>query len=362
LARSSRPSRARAGGSRAEAALTALLRDAVEAGASDLHLSSGEQPWVRVDGRLRRLSGEALSAATVSELLGALPGGRRPRRGGSSDFAVEVAELGRFRVNVYEHEGGPAAALRRVPAQAPTLSELGLPPIVEQLSERERGLVLVTGPTGSGKSTTLAAMVDAINHSRDGHVLTLEDPIEFVHASRRCLVTQREVGRHVDSFAEGLRGALREDPDVILVGEMRDLDTIGLALTAAETGHLVLGTLHARSAAKTVDRIVDVFPADQQRHVRTMLAESLEAVLAQTLVPQRGGGRVAALEVLVATPAVRNLIREGKAHQLPSVIQTSQRSGMQTLAQAIVELKRARLVEESYAAPADDDADAARRR
>jgi twitching motility protein PilT len=298
----------------------------------------------------------------VRDLIAALPGGRRSRRGPASDFAVEVAELGRFRVNVYEHERGSAAALRRVPAEPPVLETLALPAVVSDLCARERGLVLVTGPTGSGKTTTLAAMVDAINHSRDGHVLTLEDPIEFLHVSRRCLVTQREVGRHAESFSEGLRSALREDPDVILVGEMRDLETIALTLTAAETGHLVLGTLHARSAAKTVDRIVDVFPADQQRHVRAMLAESLEAVLAQTLVPRRGGGRVAAVEVLVATPAVRNLIREGKSHQLPSVMQTSQRSGMQTLVQAVAELKRSRVIEEAFAAPIEDDAESSRRR
>jgi len=342
--------------------LTALLAEVVRLGASDLHLSAGEPPWVRVDGRLRRLGAEPLPPQRVRELLDALPGGRRARPGGAADFAIELPELGRFRVNVYDHERGAAAALRRVPAEPPALGSLCLPSVVADLCERERGLVLVTGPTGSGKSTTLAAMVDAINHSRDGHVLTLEDPIEFVHASRRCLVTQREVGRHAGSFSEALRSALREDPDVILVGEMRDLETIALTLTAAETGHLVLGTLHSRSAAKTIDRIVDVFPADQQRHVRAMLAESLEGVLAQTLVPRRGGGRVAAVEVLIGTPAVRNLIREGKAHQLPSVMQTSQRSGMQTLAQAIAELKRASLVDEGVAAPTEDEAEAARRR
>jgi twitching motility protein PilT len=249
-------------------------------------------------------------------------------------------------VNVFVQRRGPGAVLRTIPTQIPTLESLSMPPILTELCTRERGLVLVTGPTGSGKSTTLAAMVDLINRTWDSHILTVEDPIEFVHTSKKCLVNQREVGPHTGSFSNALRSALREDPDVILIGEMRDLETISLALTAAETGHLVFGTLHTSSAAKTVDRIIDVFPGDQQSQIRTMLSESLEAVVAQTLLKKKGGGRVAACEILVGAPAVRNLIREAKLHQIPSMMQTGQRVGMQTFDMALQELVKKGLIDQ----------------
>jgi twitching motility protein PilT len=261
------------------------------------------------------------------------------------DFACELAGKGRFRVNVFVQSRGPGAVLRTIPSQIPSLDSLQMPPILKELCTRERGLVLVTGPTGSGKSTTLAAMLDVINQTWDAHILTVEDPIEFVHPPKRCLVNQREVGPHTASFSNALRSALREDPDVILIGEMRDLETISLALTAAETGHLVFGTLHTSSAPKTIDRIIDVFPAGQQGQIRTMLSESLEAVVAQTLLKKKGGGRVAAAEILVGVPAVRNLIRENKLHQIPSMMQTGQRVGMQTLDMALADLAKRGLIE-----------------
>jgi len=242
--------------------------------------------------------------------------------------------------------------LRTIPTEIPSLESLNMPPVLKELCTRERGLVLVTGPTGSGKSTTLAAMVDVINQTWDAHILTVEDPIEFVHPPKRCLVNQREVGPHTASFTNALRSALREDPDVILIGEMRDLETISLALTAAETGHLVFGTLHTSSAPKTIDRIIDVFPAGQQAQIRTMLSESLEAVVAQTLVKKKGGGgRVAACEILVGVPAVRNLIREGKLHQIPSMMQTGQRVGMQTLDMALADLVKRGMIEPTALPP-----------
>jgi twitching motility protein PilT len=254
------------------------------------------------------------------------------------DFSFELGNIARFRVNVFRTRRGEGAVFRTIPTQVMTLEELGLPPIMKELCEREKGLVLVTGPTGSGKSTTLAAMIDHINETFEGHILTIEDPIEFVHSSKKCLVNQREIGRDTASFNAALRGALREDPDVILVGEMRDLETISLALTAAETGHLVFGTLHTSSAPKTVDRVIDVFPAGQQGQIRTMFAESIQAVLTQSLLRKRAGGRIAALEVLIGTPAVRNLIRENKIHQIPSSMQTGQAVGMCTLDMALLEL------------------------
>jgi twitching motility protein PilT len=268
-----------------------------------------------------------------------------------SDFACQLDEVGRYRVNVFLHSRGPGAVLRTIPTVIPTLEELGMPPILKQLCEKERGLVLVTGPTGSGKSTTLAAMVNEINRTWDAHILTVEDPIEFVHQPQRCLVNQREVGPHTHSFSAALRAALREDPDVILVGEMRDLETISLAITAAETGHLVFGTLHTSSAPKTIDRMIDAFPAGQQSQIRTMLSESLEGIVAQTLVKKKGGGRVAAIEVLLGVPAVRNLIREGKLHQIPSIMQTGQRMGMQTIDMAFGDLLKRGLIEREVMPP-----------
>jgi twitching motility protein PilT len=254
-------------------------------------------------------------------------------------------------VNVFVQSRGPGAVMRTIPTVIPSLDSLNMPPIVRELCNRERGLILVTGPTGSGKSTTLAAMVDIINETWDAHILTVEDPIEFVHPPKRCLVNQREVGPHTNSFDAALRSALREDPDVILVGELRDLETISLALTAAETGHLVFGTLHTSSAPKTIDRIIDVFPAGQQGQIRTMLSESLEAVIAQTLLKKKGGGRVAATEILVGVPAVRNLIREGKLHQIPSMMQTGQRVGMQTFDMGVADLVKRGLIEPSAVPP-----------
>jgi twitching motility protein PilT len=251
------------------------------------------------------------------------------------DFSFEMGSVARFRVNVFLQRKGEGAVFRTIPTNILTLEQLEMPPILKQLCEKEKGLILVTGPTGSGKSTTLAAMVNYLNESFEGHILTVEDPIEFVHSSKKCLVNQRELGPHTNSFANALRAALREDPDAILVGEMRDLETIQLALTAAETGHIVFGTLHTSSAPKTVDRIIDVFPPNQQAQIRAQFAESIEAVLTQTLLKKKGGGRVAALEIMTGTTAIRNLIREGKIHQVPGTMQVSQKDGMQTMDMAL---------------------------
>jgi twitching motility protein PilT len=254
------------------------------------------------------------------------------------DFSFELGQIARFRVNVFLQRKGEGAVFRTIPTKIISLEELGMPPILKQLCEKDKGLILVTGPTGSGKSTTLAGMVDYLNNSFEGHILTVEDPIEFVHKSKKCLVNQRELGPHTHSFANALRSALREDPDIILVGEMRDLETIQLALTAAETGHIVFGTLHTSSAPKTVDRIIDVFPPNQQAQIRAQFAESIQAVITQTLLKKKTGGRVAALEILTGTTAVRNLIREGKIHQLPGTMQVSQKDGMQTMDMALKDI------------------------
>ena len=293
---------------------------------------------VRVDGELRRLIDGSVADRGVRAMLGAVMN-RRSREAFEqsleTDFAFEASDIGRFRVNAFHHNRGVGAAFRVIPSKIPTMDELGLAPVFRKIAMAPRGLVLITGPTGSGKSTTLAAMIDCINDSRNEHVLSIEDPIEFVHASRSCLVTQREVLRDTRDFNAALRAALREDPDAILVGEMRDRETIALALTAAETGHLVFGTLHTASAAKTVDRIVDAFPAGEKHMVRSTLSESLHAVVSQTLLRANGGGRVAAHEVMLATPAIRNLIREDKTAQMVSVMQTGAAAGMQTLDQCL---------------------------
>ncbi len=328
--------------------MEALLRETAEKGASDLHLSAGEPPMLRVHGDLMRTEHPALTPENVNGLVNTVMNEHQRAlfmKEHEVDFACDLPGKGRFRVNVFLHSRGPGAVLRTIPTEIPSLESLNMPPVLKELCSRERGLVLVTGPTGSGKSTTLAAMVDLINQSWDAHILTVEDPIEFVHPPKRCLVNQREVGPHTGSFTNALRSALREDPDVILIGEMRDLETISLALTAAETGHLVFGTLHTSSAPKTIDRIIDVFPAGQQGQIRTMLSESLEAVVAQTLVKKKGGGRVAACEILIGVPAVRNLIREAKLHQIPSMMQTGQRVGMQTLDMALADLAKRGMIE-----------------
>jgi twitching motility protein PilT len=327
--------------------ITELLTFAHKSGASDAHITSGEPPRVRVHGDIKRLEHDVLSAEDVHNMVFDIMSDSQRRifqETNDIDFSFELGDIARFRCNVFRGRLGEAAVFRTIPTKVMTIEDLGLPPILKDISDKEKGLVLVTGPTGSGKSTTLAAMVDYVNSNKEGHILTIEDPIEFVHKSKKCLINQREVGVHTQSFNNALRGALREDPDVILVGEMRDLETISLALTAAETGHLVFGTLHTSSAPKTVDRIIDVFPAAQQEQIRIMFSESIQAVLTQTLLKQRAGGRIAAIEILIGTPAVRNLIREGKVHQIPSAMQTGQKVGMQTLDMALLELVRRGLV------------------
>ncbi len=325
-----------------------LLREAVDKNASDLHLSAGQPPRLRVDGDLAPLDHPVQTPDDVMACVETVLNAEQKAKFQADhelDLACALDGVGRFRVNVFMQNRGPGAVMRRIPTVIPTMEQLGLPPVFQQLCSKDRGLVLVTGPTGSGKSTTLAAMIDYINSNEDAHILTVEDPIEFVHQSKRCLVNQREVGPHTGSFSAALKSALREDPDVILVGEMRDLETISLALTAAETGHLVFGTLHTSSAPKTIDRIIDVFPSGQQGQIRTMLSESLEAVIAQKLLKKKGGGRVAAHEILVGIPAVRNLIREAKLHQIPSAMQTGGSFGMQTMDVAVAELSKKGLLE-----------------
>ena len=320
-----------------------LLEFAVNNDASDLHLSAGLAPMVRIDGDLRRIDAPALDHEAVLDLVtGVMNEAQREDYAErlETDFSIEVSGLARFRVNAFNQHRGAGAVFRTIPSRVLSLEELGTPAVFREIADTPRGVVLVTGPTGSGKSTTLAAMIDHKNGSEHGHILTIEDPIEFVHPSRQCLVTQREVHRHTHGFDEALRSALREDPDVILVGEMRDLETIRLALTAAETGHLVFGTLHTSSAAKTVDRIVDVFPAAEKDMVRAMLSESLQAVVSQTLLKKNGGGRVAAHEIMIGTPAIRNLIRENRTAQMYSTIQTGRQFGMRTLDQDLSELVR----------------------
>ena len=318
-----------------------LLAFGVRNGASDLHLSAGLPPMMRVDGDLLRIDAPELDHETVREHLSQVMNEDQRRDYEDrleTDFSFAIPGLGRFRVNAFNHHRGAGAVFRAIPARVLSLEELNAPEIFKQIADIPRGVVLVTGPTGSGKSTTLAAMIDHKNETTRGHILTIEDPIEFVHRSKRCLVSQREVHRDTRGFDEALRSALREDPDAILVGEMRDPETMRLALSAAETGHIVFGTLHTSSAAKTVDRIVDVFPAGEKEMVRAMLSESLAAVISQTLLKKNGGGRVAAHEIMIGTPAIRNLIRENRIPQIQSAIQTGRQLGMQTLDQALAAL------------------------
>jgi twitching motility protein PilT len=323
-----------------------IVLAALERRASDIHLTAEAPPSVRVRGRLGPLEGFAvLSAQETREIVYSIMSDSQRQQFETNrqvDFSYSVPRRARMRVNAYIQRGAVSAALRVIPGETKSLEQLGMPTIVREMAALPRGIVLVTGPTGSGKSTTLAAIIDEINLTREDHILTIEDPIEFLHTHKRCLVNQRELGSDATSFAEGLRAALRQDPDVILVGEMRDLETISTALTAAETGHLVLATLHTQDAPQTIDRVIDVFPPHQQQHVRVMLSVALQGVVAQQLLPTAdGSGRVAAVEVLIPTPGVRNLIREGKTHQIYSAIQTGGEYGMQTMDAALAELVRA---------------------
>jgi len=321
--------------------ITELLAFSAKNGASDLHLSAGLPPMIRVDGDVRRVNLPPMEHKDVHSLIYDIMNDKQRKDFEEfleTDFSFEVPGVARFRVNAFNQNRGAGAVFRTIPSKVLTMEELGQGQVFRDISDIPRGIVLVTGPTGSGKSTTLAAMIDYINAGRYEHILTIEDPIEFVHESKKCLVNQREVHRDTLGFAEALRSALREDPDIILVGEMRDLETIRLALTAAETGHLVFGTLHTTSAAKTIDRVVDVFPAEEKSMVRSMLSESLQAVISQTLMKRVGGGRVAAHEIMIGTPAIRNLIREDKVAQMYSAIQTGAEIGMQTLDQNLADL------------------------
>ncbi|MCV6700679.1 type IV pilus twitching motility protein PilT [Neisseria meningitidis] len=328
--------------------ITDLLAFGAKNKASDLHLSSGISPMIRVHGDMRRINLPEMSAEEVGNMVTSVMNDHQRKiyqQNLEVDFSFELPNVARFRVNAFNIGRGPAAVFRTIPSTVLSLEELKAPSIFQKIAESPRGMVLVTGPTGSGKSTTLAAMINYINETQPAHILTIEDPIEFVHQSKKSLINQRELHQHTLSFANALRSALREDPDVILVGEMRDPETIGLALTAAETGHLVFGTLHTTGAAKTVDRIVDVFPAGEKEMVSSMLSESLTAVISQNLLKTHdGNGRVASHEILIANPAVRNLIRENKITQINSVLQTGQASGMQTMDQSLQSLVRQGLI------------------
>lgn len=330
-----------------------LLTFAYKNKASDLHLSAGLQPMIRVHGDVKKINAAPLEQKRTKDLIYDIMNDMQRKQFEETkecDFSFEIQNVARFRVNVFEQHRGVGAVFRAIPSTVLTLEQLNAPPIFKEIAKNPRGIVLVTGPTGSGKSTTLAGMVDFINETEYGHILTVEDPIEFVHSSKRCLVNQRELGANTMSFANSLKAALREDPDVILVGEMRDLETIRLALTAAETGHLVFGTLHTSSASKTIDRIVDVFPAAEKEMVRSMLSESLRAVISQTLLKTKDGqGRVAAHEIMIGTPAIRNLIRENKIAQMYSTIQTGQSFGMQTLDQSLLDLVKKNVISKSEA-------------
>jgi twitching motility protein PilT len=336
------------GSDHARATLDALLRTMVERGSSDLHLRCGEPPIVRLHGEMTRLEGSLLEPTELEAMIRSVMPERNRREyvaTNDTDYAYELAGVARFRANALKDRKGPAAVFRQIPATVVTVAQMGITPEVQKLCQLNKGLVLVTGPTGSGKSTTLCSLIDLVNRSRTDHVLTIEDPIEFVHPNKKCVITQRQVGVHTDSFKSALRAALREDPDIILVGELRDLETVAIAIETAETGHLVFGTLHTTTAAGTIDRIIDQFPADRQAQIRVMLAESLKGVISQTLCKKIGGGRVAAREVLLTIPAVSNLIREGKTFQIPTVMQTSKRLGMVTLNDALMELVDGKLIE-----------------
>jgi twitching motility protein PilT len=329
--------------------ISELLLFVHKEGASDLHISAGEPPMVRIYGEIKRVEIPPLTREDLHVMLYDVLNDHQRKKFeemNELDFSLELKGVARFRVNAFRQQRGDGVVFRVIPQKILSLEQLGLPKGLREVCQNERGLVLVTGPTGSGKSTTLAAMIDVLNNSLKGHVITIEDPIEFVHESKNCLINQREVGAHTLSFSNALRSALREDPDIILVGEMRDLETISLALTAAETGHLVFSTLHTSGAAKTVDRIIDVFSAEQQSQVRAQFAESIQAIISQVLLKRRDGrGLVAALEIMIGTPAVRNLIREGKVAQLPSAIQTGQKFGMITLDQSLKDLVSRNIVD-----------------
>jgi twitching motility protein PilT len=346
----------------AREAMERLLRMQVEQGASDLHLRVGEPPILRASGEMHRVEGQSrLDPTALEALLGAIMPERNAREfaeTNDTDFAYEIADVARFRANVLRDRKGVAAVFRVIPSTIITAEQLGVSQEVQNLCYLTKGLVLVTGPTGSGKSTTLCGLIDLVNRSRSDHVITIEDPIEFVHENKNCIVTQRQVGVHTGSFKSALRAALREDPDIILVGELRDLETVAIAIETAETGHLVFGTLHTTTAASTIDRLIDQFPADRQEQVRTMLSESLKGVVSQVLCKKIGGGRVAAREILLVTPAISNLIREGKTFQIPSMIQTSKRLGMITMNDTLLDLVERKLVEpkEAYMKSVDKGA------
>ncbi len=334
--------------------ITELLTFSAKNKASDLHISAGEPPMIRVDGDVKKINLPPMEHKEVHAMVYDIMNDKQRKDFEEfleTDFSFEVPNLARFRVNAFNQNRGAAAVFRTIPSEVLTLEQLAAPDIFKQIADNNRGIVLVTGPTGSGKSTTLAAMIDYRNEKDNEHILTIEDPIEFVHRSKKCLVNQREVHRDTLGFSEALRSALREDPDIILVGELRDLETIRLALTAAETGHLVFGTLHTSSAAKTIDRIIDVFPAAEKDMVRSMLSESLRAVISQTLLKKVGGGRIAAHEIMIGTPAIRNLIREDKVPQMYSAIQTGGAQGMQTLDQCLQDLLRRNQVTKGEALP-----------
>jgi twitching motility protein PilT len=332
--------------------ITELLAFTVKNKASDLHISAGLPPMIRVDGDVHRINTPAIENKEMAELIYSTMNDHQRRDYEANlevDFSYNVPGLARFRVNAFHHHRGQGAVFRVIPNDIWSLDDLDAPAIFKDIVEVPRGLILVTGPTGSGKSTTLAAMMDYLNKTVPGHILTIEDPIEFVHTPNRCLINQREVSRDTHGFNQALRSALREDPDIILVGELRDMETVRLALTAAETGHVVFATLHTSSAPKTIDRIIDVFPGDEKPVVRSMLSESLRAVISQTLLKKVGGGRVAAHEIMIATSAIRNLIREDKVAQMYSAIQTGQNAGMTTLDQSLIELVRRGMVSKQEA-------------
>ena len=337
------------------------MREAVERRASDIHLTVGVPPTLRINGTLVRLNLPPLGPADTLRLFESIAPEERQtffRQNGEVDFSHTIHGLSRFRVNAFRQRGSVAIAVRLIPEQVPTLDQLELPEVVATLARKPRGLILVTGPTGSGKSTTMAAMINLINEEQSCNIITLEDPIEYLHRHKKSLINQREISADTRSFANGLRAALREDPDVILVGEMRDMDTISIAVRAAETGHLVLATLHTSDASQTIDRIIDVFPPYQQQQIRTQLSLTLQGIISQQLLPRRSGtGRAVAVEILVATPAVRNLVREGKSHQLLTVIQTGAKTGMQSMDAALRDLCRAGIVADEEALMRASDPD-----